>query len=233
MQLRTWQYAAVCLAVGAVSAGAQVQVTVTGINAPGMTATTWDAPNDGRGAIYVSPYAGLIVSTGENVVLNCVDFFHNATLNTAYWADQSYLSGGLSNTRFNNLDWYLQAAWLTQQYNSPDPGSDDNRRIAIQAAMWNLFTPTAPDRDLTGTYYDSQYWLDQARVASNWQSIDPRAFYVLTPTNRDYSGSMQEFLVYNPSAVPEPATLTLMATGMAGLAAAARRRRKKGTQQPT
>jgi hypothetical protein len=171
MKLRV-ALAAAALAV-ATPVAAQVQVRITGINPPGMTATTWDAPDDGLGAFYVSPYSGLIVSSGQSVVLNCVDFFHTATLNTTYWANQTYLGSDLSNTRFNNLTWYLQAAWLTQQYNTPDPGSNDNRRIAIQAAMWNIFTPAAPDRDITGTTNDSQYWLEQAQLASNWQTIKP------------------------------------------------------------
>jgi hypothetical protein len=227
MQLRVARYLmfATLVAFG-VTADAQVQVQVTSVAPPGGTATVWTTST--HGSFYVSPYGGTIVGTNQSLVLNCIDFFHDARLGLTYSANQTYLNSAslLALRQPSHLEWYLQAAWLSQQYSSPDPGDNDGKRIAIQAAMWNIFTSNAPDRVTSDPYsiYDQRYWIDQAQ--RNWRTVNASQFYVLTPTNKDSYSSTQEFLVYNPSAVPEPATLTLMATGLAGLAAARRRKKK-------
>src|SRR6185436_16837294 len=94
------------------------------------------------------------------VILNCVDFFHHVSLNTVYTANVTRLdASSFSLTRFNNSALYRQAAWLTTQYAWPNPGSDPDRQIAIQAAIWNLFTPSAPD------YAGSAAWITAAQTA--------------------------------------------------------------------
>ena len=211
-----------------------------GFAAPASASTQFTFLNPGTVTAfgyYVGQYNGYEgAPVNANVLLNCVDFFHHIANGDVWQANLTSLgsSAGIgTTTRFNNLTLYRQAAWLTTQYAT----APNNATVGdIQATIWNLFTgPTTPPAP------SSNAWLlaSQAYVAANTSSSTYQNFWVVTDVNAhlangaDNPNSVQEFIIYddtfNPNVVPtpEPATLMLVATGIAGIAGARIRRRKK------
>lgn len=165
---------------------------------------------------YVGPYQGQILSMpGQPTIdLYCVDFLHRISVGQVWEAYMSPLSGDLSYTRGGNGAYglYLKAAWLTQQYARVPTSEYKN----IQAAIWNLFAPTAPD-PLNGNY-----WLNLAN--QHYSSLNPNYFYVVTAVNKNDPSSAQEFLTY---VTPEPETYALLAFGLMTLSFVYVRRRRQ------
>jgi hypothetical protein len=177
---------------------------------------------------YVGPYNGLEgAPVNSPVLLNCVDFFHHIANGDVWQANLTSLgsSTGIGTvTRFNNLTLYREAAWLSTQFST----TSNSATIGdIQATIWNLFSgPTTPPQP------SSNAWLlaAQAFVAANPNGSTYQNFYVVTDVNaHDVNGaddpnSKQEFIIVP---TPEPATMLLVATGLAGLASVRFRRRSR------
>lgn len=149
---------------------------------------------------------------GQSITAVCDDFAHRITSGQTWQVTVNTFA----NVNSSMLRKYQEAAFLYDKMMSAPASEYGN----IQFAIWETINGTATP-DTAG----SQQWLTLAR-SQNFSGYDFSRFRILTPLDRSSSGP-QEFL----TTVPEPATLLLLGTGLAGIAANARKRRKNAQQK--
>lgn len=195
----------------------------------------------GGHSYYSSPYSGAFQTIpGEYsppFLVWCVDYSHEADFGDLYDATFSYLSGNLSASRDGNAgrnkyDW---AAYLASNM-SLNWSSSVNRShdVKIQEAMWYAVSGgvfTLPSGVLSALGLSAGFYNTPAPANSGkgWGLIDG-----ISDKLDLHGAGEQEFLVFNPPGVPqevtpEPATLSLMGSGLAGVIGAGLRRRRKRT----
>lgn len=178
--------------------------TITFVSANGQTQTV-------SGQTY---YVGPLNATwnGQSITAVCDDFAHRISSGQTWQVTVNTLN----NVSSSMLRKYQEAAFLYDKMLTAPASEYGN----IQFAIWETINGTATP-DTAG----SQQWLALAH-SQNFAGYDFSRFRILTPLDRSSSGP-QEFL----TTVPEPATLLLLGTGLAGIAANARKRRKNAKQR--
>ncbi len=194
---------------------------------------------------YIGPYIGSF--EGPPSVYNnpfdvwCVDYNHHITYGDTYAAWITPLDGtNFSHTRLGsiNADAYRWTAYLAGQMNWVASPTSANKTADAYAqdAMWALLgegpgNATTRLNDFVTNYgaqfgVGANFWLAAPSLGTyaDWSIITcDRA------TGQDCP--YQEFIFrdgisHNTEVVPEPVTMSLLATGLAGMALAGRKRRR-------
>ncbi len=175
-------------------AGSNVTVSVTLTGAGG---SEYGLGQNYAGGEYLMPYY-LSVDNGSPVAVICDDYNHSVSLGEQWTATVSNFSN-LTETRFGAADstQYHEAVWIASQISST---SSLAQIASAQYAIWALFAPNTP------MIPGESLWMSLASTAAanSYYGMSFANWEVLTPLN---PSSPQEYLLYDPLPLPEPAAI--------------------------
>jgi len=221
--------------------GSTVSMELTGVTGASM------------GGYYTSPYYALVGPSGFtsasqftstnsfSTAIFCDDFLTDVSVGNIWQAtvtDMSALSGitsplstlkfdnGSSDTASEQQHAYMAQAWLAEQILGVNQSTSAGQTEAAEMsyAMWAIFDFDALS-GLTSSEFDAafDYGLDAYFSTAHDTPSDFSNVYIFTPTP---TGASQEYLAVFPApGVPEPATLGMLLSGLAGVILGARRRK--------
>lgn len=165
-----------------------------------------------EGSFYVGPYGFQVGSDPGSSLWDfyCVDFSRAVYKDQTFTAHFTSMAGGdLTNTYKGVLATYQQAAYLTKKFDE----LPQDQWGALHAAIWKVTGVAPTGGDASDPLVDD--WVSEAEA--NYGSVNSEYWTVVS----DVDGNRQEFLTYT---APEPTSMLLLGTGLAGVAWFRRRR---------